>query len=134
MRLAALAATLLALLTTACGVQHVVGIGDPTDPTVHLSVTVQDWSGWQREQPEAVHRTVDIAQGQGFTVEVLGERLAITLTEVTGETIRLETSDDMVPADGGFDDSTRTFLLPRGGEVELGTPSMDAGTTVTITE
>ncbi|WGY00572.1 hypothetical protein QI633_18735 [Nocardioides sp. QY071] len=125
-----LAPLLLAVLSlAACG----------QDDPVRLEVTVQDWTGWSREQPDPVVATHELAEGDTFTVDVIGEdELVVTVVQVDDGEVALETSAPMASEDedGGSDitDPRTEFSLDRGGSVEFGTPTLDGGTTVTVAE
>lgn len=122
---------LLALLALP-GALALTGCGD--DGPVELEVTVQDWSGWQREQPEPERFTRTLAEGDTFTVDVLGEDdLEVTLVEVDGGEIAVETSARLA-VDGGLRDLATSFSFERGGSIELETPTLDAGTRLTLAE
>lgn len=136
----ALAALLLPLLV-ACGAGAGEGDGDGLrlgGAPVELEVTVQDWSGWQREQPEPETRSVTVGQGETFTVDTIGDEVTVTVLALHADRIELGTSDDLAPEGGlgGADhnDLSTTFELRRGGSVEFSTPTLDAGTSVRIVE
>ncbi|TNM37584.1 hypothetical protein FHP29_17450 [Nocardioides albidus] len=108
------------------------GCGD--DGPVHLEVTVQDWTGWSREQPAPVVTTHDVSEGGTFTVEVIGdEEVVVTVVQVDGEEVALEISEPMT-ADGRIREPRTEFSLDRDGSVTFGTPTLDGGTTVTVAE
>lgn len=124
---AALLLCLLAAPLTACG-----GESGP----VALEVTVQDWTGWSREQPEPVRRSVELTEGQSLVVTMLGDEVTITVEDVDDEEVELRTSEALAPRtlDGGANhrDLRSDFTVQRGGSVAFTTPSLDAGTTVTV--
>ncbi|GAA1520381.1 hypothetical protein GCM10009788_25320 [Nocardioides humi] len=103
------------------------------DGPVRLEVTVQGWTGWSREQPEPVVTMYELSAGDSLTVGVLGEpHLVVTVVQVSGREVALETSAPMMPEPPG--DLRREFSLDRHGAVTFGTPTLDAGTTVTVAE
>lgn len=114
------------------------GCGSGDDGPVTLEVTTQDWTGWSREQPEPSSETVTLAEGETFTVMMLGDEVTVTVTEVDDDGIELETSKELARKnrDGGsdHDDLTDEFTLGRDGSVAFTTPSLDGGTTVTVAE
>ncbi len=124
----ALLLSLLAMPLCACS----GGDGSP----VALEVTVQDWTGWSREQPEPVTRSVELRAGESLDVTMLGDEVTITVEEVDGDEVELVTSEDLAPRlpDGGANhvDLRSEFSVERGGSVAFTTPSLDAGTTVTV--
>lgn len=127
----------LLLVPLLLAVGPLTGCGD--DGPVRLEVTVQDWTGWTEQQPEPVVTTHELSEGDSFTVEVIGgDEVVVTVVQVDGEEVALETSEPMAGegGGGGFDlrDPRTEFSLDRGGSVELGTPTMDGGTTVTVAE
>lgn len=129
----ALLAVFLAPVLVACGDGDPRGGGGP----VELEVTVQDWTGWSREQPEPVRSTQTVEESDEFTVDVVGGEVTITVVDIDDDEIELETSDDFAPrTDSGsnHNDLADSFTLRRGGEVAFTTPALDAGTTVTIAE
>ena len=111
---------------------------DADDGPVTLEVTAQDWTGWSREQPEPESESVTLSEGGTFTVSMLGEEVTVTVAEVADDGIVLETSKELarLSAGGGsdHDDLTDEFTLDRDGSVAFTTPSLDGGTTVTVTE
>lgn len=115
-----------------------VGCGDdePAAP-VELDVTVQGWTGAQREQPAPTTRTVTLGEDESFAVDVAGGEVVVTIIDIDDE-IRLETSRKMAPrGEGGginLNDTTDDFSLDRDGQVEFSTPTMDGGTTVTVAQ
>lgn len=119
-------AALAAALLTACG-------GADDDP-VRLEVTVQDWSGWSREQPEPTTFTRELSPGDDVTVGVLGnDELVVTVVQVDDGEVALELSDPMWP-DEDTSETRTTFSLDRHGSVKFTTPTLDAGTSVTVAE
>lgn len=105
---------------------------------VDLEITVQDWSGWQREQPEPSTRSVTVGQGETFTVPTVSDEVTVTVLALRRDRIELGTSSELAPESeqGGSDlNHLRSrFELRRGGAVEFSTPTLDAGTSVRITE
>jgi len=105
---------------------------------VELEVTLQGTTGWSREQPKPTSSTVTVGEGDSFDVHVLTGDLTITVVAVDDDGIRVRTSEPMAPHGDGGGISLRSdddeFELPRGGEVSFSTPTMDAGTTVTLAE
>lgn len=120
---------LLALALAGCG-------SDDGGP-VTLEVTTQDWTGWSREQPEPATESVTLQEGETFTVTMLGDEVTVTVTSVDDDVIELETSKELARRNPGggadHDDLTDDFTLDRGGSVAFTTPSLDGGTTVTVT-
>jgi hypothetical protein len=145
---AAVLVTVLVPLLVACGAGGDGGDGggggDGGDglrlggAPVELQVTVQDWSGWQREQPEPETRSVTVGLGDSFTVDTLGDDVTVTVLALNRNEIELGTSSDLAPESGlGGADHNRlrsTFDLRRDDAVEFSTPTLDAGTTVRIAE
>lgn len=110
---------------------------EPAAP-VDLEVTVQGWTGSQREQP-APHRTsVRLGENESFVVAAVGGELTITVVDIDDDEIHLVTSRKMAPrGDGGginLNDTTDEFSLDRADQVEFSTPTTDAGTKVTVVE
>lgn len=112
------------------------GCGADDEGPVTLEVTTQDWTGWSREQPEPSSESVTLSEGGTFTVTMLGDEVTVTVASVDDDGIELETSRELAPRNRGggsdFDDLTDEFSLDRDGSVAFTTPSLDAGTTVTI--
>lgn len=117
-----------------------VGCGGSADPAapVELEVVVQDWTGWQEEQPSPETRTEVVSADDTFTVLTTVGEITVTVVEIDDDRIELETSREMAPeSDGGGIDLTdleTRFSLDRGGSTEFSTDTLDAGTTVTVTE
>lgn len=113
-----------------------VGCGADDDGPVTLEVTTQDWTGWSREQPEPETESVTLGEGEAFTVTMLGDEVTVTVTEFDDDGIELETSKELARRNPGggadHDDLTDEFTLDRDGSVAFTTPSLDAGTTVTV--
>lgn len=121
---------LLPLLVLASPVLLLSACGD--DGPVELEVTVQDWSGWQRVQPEPETFTRSLSEGDSFTVDVLGEDdLTVTVVEIDDDEVAVETSARLAE-DGGLRDLAPSFSFDRPGRLELGTPTLDAGTSITL--
>jgi len=131
-----LAAVLLPFLT-ACGDGDSDG-GSEGASDVDLEVTLQETSGWSSEQPKPTSSTVTVGEGDSFDVHVLTGDLTITVLAVDDDGIRVRTSQPMAPLSDGGGISLRSdddeFELSRGGEVSFSTPTMDAGTVVTLAE
>ena len=125
-------AALLAVLALAvpAGVSVAAALGADDGP-VELEITVQDWTGWSREQPAPSTRTVRMMEDDDVTVDAVGGEVTITVVAVSGGEVRVETDTDLAN-DGDYDDLDRTFTLPRPGSVELRTPTLDGGTTITL--
>lgn len=134
--LATLTACLLALgLVTSCGTDE--GDADAETGPVTLEVTTQGWTGWSREQPEPETHEVTVSEGDTFEVHVLGGPATFTVVEVRGDELELESDESFSVRDGtgsGFSltDTETEFEVNRPGRLELVTPTMDAGTTVTL--
>lgn len=120
----------VAALGVPAAVSAVAALGADHGP-VELEVTVQDWSGWQREQPAPSTRTVHVAEDDHFTVDSTVGEVTVTVLAVSAGEVRVETDADLA-TDGDYDDTDRTFTVERPGSVELRTPTMDAGTTITL--
>ena len=133
-RVPVLLATVPALLAlSACGDDPA-----PAGP-VTLEVTVQDWTGWSEAQPEGTTRTHVLHESDSFSVEALGGPVEVTLADVSDDELRIETSEDLAPRSDDGDgwshrETTSEFTLERGGEVQMATPSLDAGTIVVVRE
>lgn len=110
---------------------------EPAAP-VDLEVTVQGWTGWQREQPAPTALSVTLGESETFTVDVTGGKVTVTVVDIDDDEIHLETSRKLAPESegGGIDlnETTDEFSLERGGQVEFSTPTTDAGTKVTVAE
>ncbi len=124
-----------AALLTACGSDP----GGGGMGAVRLEVTVQDWTGWSREQPDPEVATHELAEGESFTVAVVGaEELVVTLARVGDGEVELATSEPMSgEGEGGgvdLNDPRTDFTLERGGAVVFSTPTLDGGTTVSVVE
>ncbi len=130
LRAVAVPLVLLAPVLSCCGTDA----GAP----VTLEVTTQGWTGWSREQPEPSSEEVTLSEGETFTVTMLGDEVTVTVTSVDDDGIELETSKELAPRNRGggsdLDDLTDEFTLDRDGSVAFTTPSLDAGTTVTVAE
>lgn len=125
-------AALLAVLALVvpAGVSVAAALGDDDGP-VDLEVTVQDWTGWSREQPAPETRTVTVAEGDDFRVDAVGGEVEVRVLAIGDGEVRVETDTDLA-TDGDYDDLDRTFTLDRPGSLELRTPTLDGGTTITL--
>ncbi len=134
LRAVAVLLLLLAPVLTGCG----SGDGGGDDGPVTLEVTTQGWTGWSEEQPEPSSQSVTVSEGETFTVTMLGDEVTVTVTAVDDDGIVLETSKELARRNPGggsdHDDLTDEFALDRDGSVAFTTPSLDAGTTVTVSE
>lgn len=125
------AAGLAALaLAVPAGISVVAALGADHGP-VELEVTVQDWTGWSREQPAPSTRTVRVDEGDHFAVDAVGGDITITVVAISGGEVRVETDTDLA-SDGDYDDLDDGFALDRPGRVEMRTPTLDGGTTITL--
>ncbi|QIX26652.1 hypothetical protein ncot_08575 [Nocardioides sp. JQ2195] len=100
---------------------------------VTLEVVSQDWSGWSKEQPDPENTRVSVSQGDTFSVPVIGDDVVVRVSEVHDEGMWIETDQDLMRKDDGFDDADDEFELENGVPLELTTTTMDAGTTITLT-
>jgi hypothetical protein len=130
-----------ALLLGGCGDGSAGGSAEEPDggATVRLEVTAEDWNGWEQDaEPEPVTGSHVVGASDSVTVDTIQGEVEITVVSVTDDEVTLETSEEMAPTsgDGGWDfnDTETAFTLERGDELEIVTPTMDAGTVVTITE
>ena len=101
-----------------------------------LTVSAQTWAG--APDADSAQESVTLPADEGESVELplaQGERLEVSGRD--GERVELTTSVPMAPAgDGGginLRDTRTDFSLAPGEPVEFSTPSMDSGTTWTIT-
>lgn len=113
--------------------------GSATDAgPVELEVVVQDWTGWQEEQPPPQTRTEVVGADDTFTVLTTVGEVTVTVVDIDDDEIDLETSRKMAPeSDGGgidLNDLETRFSLDRGQSTEFSTDTLDAGTTVQVTE
>ena len=118
-------------MTAACG-------SDATSAgSVSIKVVSADWSGWTEEQPEPETSTVTASPGSTFEVTTAVGTVEFSVVEVDGDHIELETDSALVPLNPGggmdFDAATERFTLISEEPLQLGTPTTDAGTTVTLT-
>lgn len=107
-------------------------------PAPEIDVVQQDWTGWQREQPEPEEHTLTGAKGERLTVRGMGGELTVEVTGVGDETVEIETSQSMsqrVPGRSGIDltSDQRDFTVRRGEPLEITTTTTDQGTTLTLT-
>lgn len=134
-----LACALLAL--TACSDKDSTGTaGDPAVPdTVTIEVETVAWNGWagpDAPKPTPTTETVDVAEGDTFEVHVLGGEATVEVLEIREDGVDLATSErfSSMTASGGYDlnDPGSEFTLTEQEPLELATPTMDAGTYVTL--
>lgn len=104
--------------------------------SVSLDVEIQDWTGWQEEQPSPELMSVTIREGSAIDLPAHGGPIRLTVTDVKDDLIELETDDSLVinEDDAGidFDDATTRFTLDRSEPLKLTTPTMDEGTSFTL--
>lgn len=119
----------LALVVPA-GISVAAALGGDHGP-VELEVTVQDWTGWSREQPAPSTRTVRVDEDDHFAVDALGGDITITVVAISGGEVRVATDADLASG-GNLTDLDDSFRLDRPGSVEMQTPTTDGGTTITL--
>lgn len=122
----------LLALTGACGSEA------PSAGAASVRVETTDWNGWdERAGPAPEVTTVEVSPGSTFEVDAFDGPLEFTVTEVGDARIELESDRELVAIGSGggldFDTATASFTLTGDEPLELGTPTMDAGTSVTLT-
>jgi len=107
-----------------------------TDDSSELFITVQDWTGWSEKQPQPTTTHVRLRTGESATVDVVGGELTVTVTRVTRTKVTITTNRAMSPrhTGGGIDLSSKQqrFTFARDATLQITTPTMDAGTTLTF--
>ncbi|UFU06457.1 hypothetical protein [Ruania halotolerans] len=127
---------LLAALVILAGLSSCAS--EPPAEAPIVQVEAQDWTGWQEEQPEpAPVQTVELSEGGTFQVPTVGGEVVFTVQSMTADRVRLRTDTELARGtDSGGTDlndlDTRFELTPRE-PLELATPTMDGGTTITLT-
>lgn len=110
--------------------------GGAFDGSPLATVTVQDWSGWQEDQPKPSTREMELAVGSEFTLDVITGPTSFTVTDVDQDSVALEADRDfsVEAADGSssLNDLHDEFTISNGAPLVIGTPTLDAGTTVTF--
>ena len=125
---------LLAVLTGCGDAATDPGTDGGTGPAT-VEVTVADWTGWSRDQPEPTSFTRTLEEGDSFEADMLGDRVTFTVEDLGSDEISWTTSEDLSLVDGGtvsLRDTTDRFEQSRGETLEVGTPSMDGGTHVSV--
>ena len=109
----------------------------PARPTPTIEIVSSDWTGWQKQQPEPTRTAVTAERGKSFEVDQLGGTVVFTVDEVRHDAVELSTDEALVDATGaeGVDLSggSYDFELTTEASLELATPTMDAGTKITLT-
>ncbi|CAM3782442.1 hypothetical protein OCAE111667_25860 [Occultella aeris] len=109
---------------------------DAPDDQVSIRVETLNWNGWDEDaQGELETTTVAVGSGESFDAAVSDGFVQFTVVEVGDGRIELETDSSMVESPDGsidFDAATDRFTLTADEPLELVTPTMDAGTTVTL--
>lgn len=134
----AVAVATCGLVLSACGAA-LGGAGDGTEESsdpASLKVETQDWTGWSREQPQPSTRTVEVRVGESIDIEALGDTRSFEVTDIEVKHVSLSSDEAWSPRSesGGIDlTSTQTqFEVTASEPLEVSTPTMDGGTTVTI--
>lgn len=111
------------------------GLAEREQPPVPMTITANDWNGWDPDHESTETTTeVEAVGGQTFRVD---DDLEITFTDVGDDEVEIRTTDAMSPVNdgGGINllDPEHDFSVERGTPLELATPTTDAGTTYELT-
>ncbi|MCT1618984.1 MULTISPECIES: hypothetical protein [Janibacter] len=111
------------------------GLAEREQPPVPMTITANDWNGWDPDHESTETTTeVEAVGGQTFRVD---DDLEITFTDVGDDKVEIRTTDAMSPVNdgGGINllDPEHDFSVERGTPLELATPTTDAGTTYELT-
>ena len=134
--LALLIALLIALPITGCDTKGSAGEG--ADVTATVEVKVVGWNGWDHnDKPAPSTTTVELSRGAAFEVDVLTGPVTFEVSAIDVDSMELETSEPFALMNVGgvidLNDPTDEFTLPMDGSLKVATPTMDAGTNVTLT-
>lgn len=111
------------------------GLAEREQPPVPMTITANDWNGWDPDHESTETTTeVEAVGGQTFRVD---DDLEITFTDVGDDKVEIRTTDAMSPVNdgGGINllDPEHDFSVERGTPLELVAPTTDAGTTYELT-
>ena len=111
------------------------GLAEREQPPVPMTITANDWNGWDPDHESTETTTeVEAVGGQTFRVD---DDLEITFTDVGDDKVEIRTTDAMSPVNDGGGINLRNpehdFTVDRGTPLKLATPTTDAGTTYELT-
>src|SRR4051812_6074630 len=106
----------------------------------HVTVVVQGWTGWTREQPPQQSREMMVERGQRLSPETVGiasEGYDISIDAIGPAHVMVTYRGMVMQNDGG----TINLAAPKEGRciirtqhcMGLSTPTMDGGTSVSVT-
>lgn len=103
-----------------------------------LRVVTSTWNGWDRnDKPVPETTTFEVSPGDTFQVDTVGGPAEFTVSLINDTSVDLFTTQRLAFAQpgGGIDlnDTRRRFAVTRDAPLELATPTLDAGTSITIT-
>ncbi|WP_278256515.1 hypothetical protein [Nocardioides convexus] len=130
MTLPAAGLAVLALVVPA-GISVAAALGGDHGP-VGLEVTVQDWTGWSREQPAPSTRTVRVDEDDHFTVDAVGGDITITVVAISGGEVRVETDANLASGGSLRRPRRQPSAWTAPARWSLQTPTMDGGTTIRL--
>ena len=105
-----------------------------------ITIVVQGWTGWTKEQPQAQSRQLEVARGFRLTPATVGiesSDYVISVDSIGADQIMVSYSGMVMKNPSG----TINLSAPRQGRcmikvqhcMRLATPTMDGGTTVAVT-
>ncbi len=115
-----------------------VGCAEPKAPArLRMRVVATPWNGWDpKSSPRPQERSMDVSVGASMTITSVGGDVVFRVTDVSGLEVAFTTSTGMAEqGTGGGLDLTKTrdrFTVTPGSPIQFGTPTMDAGTTFTV--
>lgn len=116
----------------ACGAD-----GGAAAQEVGIQVETQDWNGWSEEPgPGPERESVTTTVGGTFTAPSISGDITFTVESADDDEVRLSVDQSLSPeTDGGIDlrGATDELVLRSDTPLVVATPTMDAGTTITLT-
>ena len=127
---------LIGLACSACGTgKDTSGTfgSDSKDQSVLLQIETTEWNGWDQDyEPNPVTQTIEVTEGEEFELSVLTGEAEFEVVDSDEDGVRLEGDGDLMPFVSNPDDQSTDFTITDDEPLDLMTPTLDAGTNVTI--
>ena len=96
---------------------------------LNLKVIATSWSGDQNMQAPEEEFYYDVKLDEKYVVKEGGLGLTFTITEINENSIVIETTKPFSDSENGINLSSnkKEFTIKKGEQIELTTPTMDAG-------
>lgn len=125
----------------ACGGVGTVTEDPVPEPIYAVNVTAQDWSGWSQPhdpQPEPTMTQVLAWPGATVQVEAVSGPVTFTVTTIRDDLVVVTSDAPFAPRSStgsgwAMDEPVQRWGLRDGESVRVVTPTLDAGTEITLT-